>query len=134
MMNLSEFKYPESFKGRYAGVFVLNILQFLNGAIHTGFGLVLVFAAFTELSYGIYTLLYGVFTIFLAYGLWAGRKSGWLGTIIVSLFVIVVDICAVLNITLIAGVPTSAALGEIVYSLAVVAYLFQPKIIKLFSS
>jgi hypothetical protein len=50
----------------------------------------------------------------------------------VSLFVIVVDICVVVNITLILGVPKTAALGEIVYSLVVVAYLFQPKIIKLF--
>jgi hypothetical protein len=133
-MNLSEFKYPESFKTRYAGVFVLTVLQFFNGAIHTIFGLVLVFAVSVEFSYSIYTLLYGVSTIFFAYGLWAGRKLGWLGTIVVSLFVIVVDVCAVLNIPLIVGVPTSAALGEIIYSLAVVLYLFQPKIIKLFSS
>jgi hypothetical protein len=85
-----------------------------------------------ELGYNVYTFLYGVLNIIFAYGVWAGKKSGWLGTIIVSLLVIVVDICAVLNITLILGVPKTAALGEIVYSLVVVAYLFQPKIIKLF--
>ena len=49
-----------------------------------------------------------------------------------SLFVIVVDISAVLDVSLIAGVPRAATLGEIVYSLVVMAYLFQPKIIKLF--
>jgi hypothetical protein len=133
-MNLSEFKYPESFKTRCAGVFVLTVLQFLNGVIHTIFGLVLVFAVSVEFSYSIYTLLYGVFTMLFAYGLWAGRKSGRLGTIVVSLFVIVVDVCAVFSIPLIVGVPTSAALGEIIYSLAVALYLFQPKIIKLFGS
>lgn len=133
-MILSQFKYPESFKGKYAGVFVLVILQFLNGAIHAVIGLAFVFAASGELSYSLYTLLYGVFNIFFAYGIWTGRKLGWIGTIIVSLFVIVVDVCAVLNITLIVGVPASAALGEIVYSLAVVVYLLQLKIIKLFGS
>jgi hypothetical protein len=131
-LDLSEFKYPDSFRGRYPGVFVLVILQFLVGAIHAVIGLGLVFAASGELGYNVYTFLYGVLNIIFAYGVWAGKKSGWLGTIIVSLFVIVVDICAVLNITLILGVPKTAALGEIVYSLVVVAYLFQPKIIKLF--
>jgi len=67
-----------------------------------------------------------------AYCLWAGKNSGWLGTIIVSLFVIVVDVFAVLGVSLIAGVPRTAALGEIVYSLVVLLYLFQPKIIQVF--
>jgi hypothetical protein len=131
-LDLSEFKYPVSFRGRYPGFFVLVILQFLVGAIHAVIGLGLVFATSGELGYNVYTFLYGVLNIIFAYGVWAGKKSGWLGTIIVSLLVIVVDICAVLNITLILGVPKTAALGEIVYSLVVVAYLFQPKIIKLF--
>ncbi len=38
-MLLSEFKYPASFKGKYAGVFVLTIVQFLGGAIHAIIGL-----------------------------------------------------------------------------------------------
>ena len=131
-MDLSEFKYPDSFKGRYPGVFVLVILQFLVGAIHAAIGLGLVFAASGELSYNVYTFLYGVFTIIFAYGLWSGKKSGYLGTIIVSILVIVVDVSAFLGMSLIAGVPRAAALGEIVYSLVVMAYLFQPKIIKMF--
>ena len=132
MIGLSEFRYPDSFKGRYPGVFVLDVLQFLNGAIHTVIGLALVFAASGELVYSVYTLLYGVFNLVFAYGLWAGKTSGWLGTIIVSLFVIVVDVCAVLEIALIAGVPKTAALGEIVYSLVLMAYLLQPNIIQVF--
>ena len=82
-MDLSEFKYPDSFKGRYPGVFVLVILQFLLGAIHAAIGLGLVFAVSGELGYNVYTFLYGVFTIIFAYGLWSGKKSGYLGTIIV---------------------------------------------------
>ena len=131
-MDLSEFKYPGSFKGRYPGVFVLVILQFIVGAIHAAIGICLVFAASSELGYNVYTLLYGVFTIIFGYGLWASKKSGYLGTIIVSTLVIVVDVSAVLGMSLIAGVPRAAALSEIVYSLVVMAYLFQPKIIKLF--
>jgi len=129
---LSEFKYPASFKGRYPGVFVLAILQFLGGAIHVAIGLGLTFAMSGEMVYNVYTFLYGVFSIIFAYGLWAGKKSGWLGTIIVSLFVIVVDVSAVLGVSLIAGVPRTAALGEIVYSLVVLLYLFQPKIVRVF--
>ena len=49
-----------------------------------------------------------------------------------SIHVIVVDVSAVLGMSLIAGVPRAAALGEIVYSLVVLAYLFQPKIIHVF--
>ena len=132
MVDLSEFKYPDSFKGIYLGIFVLAILQLLGGAIHAAIGLGLVFAGSGELVYNVYTFLYGVFNIIFAYGLWAGKKSGWLGTITVSLFVIVVDVSAVLGVSLIAGVPRTAALGEIVYSLVVLVYLFQPKIVKVF--
>ena len=129
---MSEFKYPASFKGRYPGVFVLAILQFLGGAIHVAIGLGLTFAMSGEMVYNVYTFLYGVFSIIFAYGLWAGKKSGWLGTIIVSLFVIVVDVSALLGVSLIAGVPRTAAFGEIVYSLVVLLYLFQPKIVRVF--
>jgi len=132
VVDLSEFKYPASFKGKHLGVFILVILLFLGGAIHAIIGLGLIFAVSGELIYNVYTLLYGVFTIIFAYCLWAGKKSGLLGTIIVSLFVIVVDVSAVLGVSLIAGVPRTAALGEIVYSLFVSVYLFQPKIIKVF--
>jgi hypothetical protein len=131
-MDLSEFKYPDSFKGRYPGVFVLVILQFLVGSIHAAIGLGLVFVASGELGYNVYTLLYGVVAIIFTYGLWSGKKSGYLGTIIVSILVIVVYVSAFLGLSLIAGVPRAAALGEIMYSLVVMAYLFQPKIIKLF--
>jgi len=130
---LSEFKYPDSFKGRYPGVFVLSILQFLVGAIHAVIGLSLIFSMSGELVYyNIYTFLYGVFTVIFAYGLWINKKSGWLCTIFLSFFVIIVDFSTVLDMPLIAGVPRSAAFGEIVYSLVVLIYLFQPKIMQLF--
>ncbi len=131
-MDLSEFNYPASFKGKYPGVFVLTIVQLLGGAIHAIIGLGLIYTASGELVYNVYTLLYGVFSIIFAYGLWAGKKSGWLGTIIVSLFVIVVAVATDLNVQLIAGVPRSAAFGEIFISLVFLVYLFQPKIVRVF--
>ncbi|MCJ7721588.1 hypothetical protein MUO98_04195 [Candidatus Bathyarchaeota archaeon] len=55
---MSEFKYPDSFKGRYPGIFVLSILQFLVGAIHAVIALSLIFAMSGELVYSVYTFLY----------------------------------------------------------------------------
>jgi len=104
----------------------------LVGAIHAIIGSALLFSATGELAYSIYTFLYGISCIIFAYGLWADKKTGWLGTIIVSLFVILVDVSTVLGISLIPGVPRAAAIGEIPYSLAVLVYLFQPKIVKVF--
>jgi uncharacterized membrane protein (DUF2068 family) len=129
---LSEFKYPNSFKGRFLGFFVLVILQFLNGTVHAAIGTYLIFTASGELVYNIYTFLYGILNLIFGYGLWSRKKSGYIGTIIVSIFVIMVDISTILGMPLIAGVPRTAAFGEIMYSLFVMAYLFQPKIIKLF--
>jgi hypothetical protein len=131
-MDLNEFKYPASFKGKYPGVFVLTIVQFLGGAIHAIIGLGLIYAASGEPVYNVYTLLYGVFSIIFANGLWAGKKSGWLGTIIVSLFVIVIDVSTVLDIRLIAGVPRTAAFGEIFISIIFIACLLLPKIVRVF--
>ena len=126
------FEFPASFKGRYLGVLILVLVQFLVGAIHAVIGLGLIFSMSGELVYSVYTFLYGIFTIIFAYGLWVGRRIGWLGTTLVSIFVIVVDVSAVLNVSIIPGVPRSAAFGEIVYSLVALLYLFQPKIIHMF--
>lgn len=58
MVDLSEFKYPVSFKGKYPGVLVLVIVQFLSGAVHAIIGFGLIYAVSGELVYNIYTLLY----------------------------------------------------------------------------
>ena len=129
---LSEFKYPASFKGKYLGVLVLVIVQFLGGIVHTIIGFCLIYAVSGVLFYNIYTFLYGIFSMIFVYGLWTGKKSGWLGTIILSLFVIVVDVSTVLNVQLIVGVPKSAAFGEIFISIIFIAYLLQPKVVRVF--
>ena len=132
IMNANKLEFPASFKGKYIGVLILVLVQILVGAIHSAIGLGLILGAYAEFVYSLYTLLYGIFTVIFAYGLWMGQKSGWVGTFLVSIFVIVVDVSAVLNVPLISEVPKSAAFGEIVYSLVALLYLFQPKIIHFF--
>lgn len=128
MGNLSNFNPPISFKGKYVGILVLTILQLLNGAIHTIIGGAFLVLNIGVIEYNLYTLVYGVLNLVFLYGLWTGKKTGWIGTILVSIFVIIVDVCATLDIQLIPGVPKTAALGEIVISLAILVFLLQPKI------
>lgn len=128
-MALDDFKYPASFKGRSLGVFILALVQLLVGTCHAVIGLILMSTLSGEIIYSTYTFLYGILTVIFAYSLWMGRRSGWLGTILLSIFVIIVDFLVLLNMPLIPGVPRNAAFGEILYSLVVLLYLFQPKII-----
>ena len=125
---MSNFKPPVSFKGKYVGILVITILQLLNGAIHTIIGGAFLVLNIGVMEYNVYTLFYGALNLVFLYGLWTGKKSGWIGTILVSIFVIVVDVCATLDIQLIPGVPKTVALGEIVISLTILVFLFQPKI------
>ena len=110
------------------GILVLTILQLLNGAIHTIIGTAFLVLNIGIMEYNLYTLLYGALNLVFLYGLWTGKKIGWIGTILVSTFVIVVDVCAILDVQLIAGVPKAAALGEIVISLAILVFLMMPKV------
>jgi hypothetical protein len=127
-------RIPITYKGRSLGILVLTGAQLLIGAIHALFGaLLLAFGASilqaTE-AYNVYTLVFGlsvlVFTVFV----WQGKKAGWIGTVAVSLFVIVADALTVLNLPSIPGIPKFAALTEIAYSLLVVFYLLQTNIRK----
>ena len=128
MGNLSNFNPPISFKAKYVGILVLTILQLLNGAIHAIIGGAFLVLNIGVMEYNVYTLFYGALNLIFLYGLWTGKKSGWIGTILVSIFVIVVDVCATLDIQIMPGVPKTAALGEIVISLTILVFLLQPKI------
>ena len=132
MGNLNNFTPPVSFKGKYLGILVLTILQLLNGVIHATIGGGFFVLGIGVMSYNIYTFFYGVFNLIFLYGLWTGKKIGWIGTILVSIFVIIIDVCVTLGIQLIPGVPQNAAVGEIVISVAILVYLLQPKIRELF--
>jgi hypothetical protein len=85
-------------------------------------------------AYDVYTLLFGLLVLIFAVFVWQGKKIGWLGTVAVSLFVILVDLSTVLNFPSIPGIPKSAAATEIVYSFLAVLYLLQNDIRKKYLS
>jgi hypothetical protein len=123
-----------AFKGRFLGVAVLVAVQLLVGVIHAAFGFALLLGSFstafslTPVVYSVYTLIYAVLTLLFAYLVWAGKRSGWIGTVIVSLFVIFVDTLTVLGLLSFLGIPKFAAFGEIPFSILVIAYLVQPHV------
>jgi len=127
---------PISYKGRSLGILVLTAAQLLIGAIHVFFGLLLLtFEASilqATVAYDVYTVVFGLLVLVFAVFVWQGKKAGWIGTVAVSLFVIVADALTVLNLPSIPGIPKSAALTEIAYSLVVVLYLLQDNVRKKF--
>jgi len=63
-----------------------------------------------------------------AYGLWNGKKLGWIGTVAVSIFVVIVDSLTLLNLPSIPGIPKLAGFGEITYCVLILFYLSQARV------
>jgi uncharacterized membrane protein (DUF2068 family) len=89
------------------GIIVSAVAQFTIGIIHVFFGFLLLFAESSaalittvqpSLIYSIYTLAFGLLILIFAYGIWLSRRWGWAGTVGVSVFVIVADAFAILNL------------------------------------
>ena len=119
-----------TYKGRSIGILVLTVSQLFIGAIHILIGaLLLIFGASilqaTE-AYNVYTLVFGLLVMVFAGFIWQGKKSGWIGTIVVSLFVTAADALTVANLPSIPGIPKFAAPTEIGYSIVVIIYLSVP--------
>ena len=123
-----------TFRGRFLGIAILVVIQFVVGIIHVLFGFALLSGSFSVASYSMapmvytfYTLAYGWLTLLFTYLIWAGKRSGWIGTVAVSLFVIIVDVLAVLDLSNVLGVPSPkvAAMGEIPFSILILVYLLQ---------
>ena len=121
-------KQIPAFKGRSLGITVLTVAQLLIGAIHVLFGLLLL--AFENLSfipgtavYDVYTFVFGLLALVFAVSIWQGKKTGWVGTIVVSLFVIIVDSLTLLDLPSIPGIPKFAGFTEIAYSILIIVYL-----------
>jgi hypothetical protein len=128
-------KLAKGYKGRSLGTLVLVAIQLVVGVIHTLFGLMMVSGNFSATSfsleptiYSIYTLIYGCLTLIFTYLLWLQKRSGWLGTIAVSLFVIFADTLTVFNLLSVLGIPKTAAIGEIPFSILIIAYLVQENV------
>lgn len=119
-------------RGRSIGIFSLSAVQFLIGGIHVFFGLWLIsatgtFGSFLQTTqiYNFYTLTFGLLVVLFTYGIWMGKRWGWIGTVATSLFVTIVDALTLLNLPSIPGIPKFAAGTEILYSVLVIFYLSQ---------
>jgi hypothetical protein len=117
-----------TYNGRSIGIVVLTAAQLLIGAIHVFFGSLLL--AFENLIfmqatiiYDVYTVAFGILTMVFAVFIWREKKSGWIGTIAVSLFVIAADSLTLLDLPSIPGIPKFAGFGEITYSVLIIVYL-----------
>ena len=124
-------KRPDNYhtlKGRLFGIFILVSVLLVVGIIHIFFGFAMLLDAIAiipSLIYCIYTLAYGCLTLLFAYMLWVGRSLGWIGTVGVSLFIIIADSLTAFNLLTILGIPKLAAIGEIPFSILVIIYLIQ---------
>ena len=133
-VNMKRSKGGVSVRGRFLGIAVLVVVQFIVGIIHVLFGFALLSGSFLVASYSVmptvytfYTLVYGWLTLFFTYLIWVGKRSGWIGTVAVSLFVILVDVLAVLDLSNVLGIPSPkvTAIGEVPFSILVLVYLLQ---------
>ncbi len=113
----------------------LTSLQLLIGGIHVFFGFWLLTANLvssvgleTNIVYSVYTIAFGFAASILAFGIWLEKNWGSFGTIALLLFVIGVDVLAVLDLPTIPGVPKFAAGAEILYSALVSFYLLKLRI------
>jgi len=118
------------YKGRTIGIVILTVAQMIIAVIHAFFGLLLLaYENFsflpTNAAYDVYTFVFGLLALVFAVFIWQGKKEGWIGTVAVSLFVIVADSLTVLDLPSIPGIPKFPAITEIAYSFLVVFYLVQ---------
>ena len=125
---MSNRQVPITYKGRSLGIIALTSAQLLIGVIHIFSGLWLLTSEVAispqvTLAYDIYTLVFGLLSLVFALFIWRGKKAGWIGTVAVSLFVIVADTLTLLDLPSIPGIPKFPALTEIAYSVLIVVYL-----------
>jgi hypothetical protein len=130
-----------AYRGRILGIVVLVVAQFLIGIIHVSSGVLLLLQGIIETFstsmqvpeiYSVYTLVFGLLIFIFAYAIWIGNRWGWIGTVTVSIFVILVDSLTLLNLPSIPGIPKFAAVAEIVYSLLILLYLSQTHVRAIF--
>ncbi len=126
---------PPKFKGRTIGIVTLTGLQLLIGFMHVFFGFWLLSTNLTSsiglesnIVYSVYTVAFGFAASILGLGIWLGKIWGTFGTIVLLLFVICVDLLAVLDLPTIPGVPKLAAGAEILYSAFISLYLLKLRI------
>ncbi|MGE5575468.1 MAG: hypothetical protein ACM3UL_04975 [Ignavibacteria bacterium] len=124
-----------TYKARSLGIVALVGAQIFIGTIHVFFGLLLLvyenplFMGAT-IVYELYTIVFGLLTVLFAVFIWQGKNTGWIGTVAVSIFVIVADSLTLLDLPSIPGIPKFAGFGEITYSILIIVYLFTHQVRK----
>jgi hypothetical protein len=104
----------------------LVLVQSFIGTIHVFFGLGLLSISNTDYIYSAYTAIFGLLTLFFAFGIWIQKNFGWIGTFATLMFVTVADALTLFILPSIPGIPKFAAVAEISYSVIVLLYLVQP--------
>jgi hypothetical protein len=127
---------PITINGRSIGIAILTAEQLFIGVIHVLVGLMLLVFSSTilpaTLTYDVYTTFFGFLVSVFAWSIWQGRKAGWIGTVAVLVFVIVVDTLKVLNLPSIPGIPNFAPPTEIIWSILVIIYMSTKNVRKKF--
>jgi len=128
---MSSKREPITYKGRSLGILTLTVAQLLIGAIHLLLGLTLLATEISTgqgtVAYDVYTVTFGALVLFFAVFIWQGKRAGWIGTVVVLLFVTLADALTLLKLPSIPGIPTFAAPTEMVYSILVIVYLSLPR-------
>jgi hypothetical protein len=124
---MSKKGLPPIFKEKGLGILIFTGAQLFIGFIHLFIGLLLLVTPVPFLQetpvYDVYTVLFGLLVMVFAVLVWQGKKAGWIGTVVVSVFVIVADSLTLLNLPSIPGIPKFAGATEISYSLIIIGYL-----------
>jgi hypothetical protein len=128
---MNSYRGPPNLRGNPICIFFLTVIQFLVGGITFS----LEFGCFQQpLPYRHFskahrstTSAFGAGYLF-TYGIWKGTTWSWIGIVGISLFVLLVDTLALLELPTIPGIPKFAGAAEIFYSLVVLFCLSQKKV------
>ena len=127
---------PITVNSRSIGIAILTAEQLFIGVIHFLVGLLLLVSSSAifpaSLAYNVYTAVFGLLVSIFAWFIWQGKKAGWMGTVAVLVFVMVVDTLRVLNLPSIPGIPSFAPPTEITWSIIVIIYLSTKNVRKKF--
>ena len=133
---MSAEREPVTVNGRSIGIAILTAEQLFIGVIHFLVGSLLLVSSSANLpaslAYDVYTAVFGLLVSVFAWFIWKGKKAGWIGTVAVLVFVMVVDTLRVLNLPSIPGIPSFAPPTEITWSIIVIIYLSTKNVRKKF--
>ena len=122
-----------TFRGRFLGIVVLVVVQFINGIVHTVIGFTALldsyvpgaFVSIEALIFNYYTLFFGILTILFTYLFWTGKRLGWIGTVTISLSAILVDVLSLFDLINVPRISKNAGIVGIPFNLLILVYVLQ---------